>query len=141
MRTLSIFKEVQQLIGHIAALLGFLFKFAERTHPFFCLLKKQTNFEWTEEYERAFQDLKKILIEPLVLSKLRNGEPLYMYLSVTEKSISLVLVKGDQKQQKPVYYVSKALQRAKVRYPKIEKLAFTLVVTAQRLRPYFQGIT
>ncbi|XP_034218921.1 uncharacterized protein K02A2.6-like [Prunus dulcis] len=41
----------------------------------------------------------------------------------------------------PVHYVSKALQDAEVRYPDIEKLAFALVVSARRLRPYFQAHT
>ena len=35
--------------------------------------------------------------------------------------------------------MNKALQGAKVRYQKIEKLAFSLVVTIQRLQPYFQS--
>ena len=74
-----------------------------------------------EECERAFQDLKKFLVEPPMLSKPRNEEPLYIYLSVTVKAISLILVREEEKQQKLVYYVSKALQGAKVRYQKIEK--------------------
>ena len=46
-----------------------------------------------EECERAFQDLKKILVKPSVLSKPRDGELLYIYLSVTKKAISLVLIR------------------------------------------------
>ena len=74
-----------------------------------------------------------------MLSKPRDGEPFYIYLSVTKKAISSVLVREEQKQQKSVYYISKALQGAEVRYQNIEKLAFTLVIHARRLRPYFQG--
>ncbi|KAI5317310.1 hypothetical protein L3X38_037017 [Prunus dulcis] len=40
-----------------------------------------------------------------------------------------------------MHYVSKALQDAEVRYSDIEKLAFALVVSARRLRPYFQAHT
>ena len=50
-----------------------------------------------EEYKRAFQDLKKFLVEPPVLSKPRNRQPLYVYLLVTEKAISSVLIREDQK--------------------------------------------
>ena len=74
-----------------------------------------------------------------MLSKSRDGEPIYIYLSVSEKAISSVLVKEEEKQQKPVYYVSKALQGAEVRYQKIEKLALTLVISVRKLGPYFQG--
>ena len=46
-----------------------------------------------EGYERAFQDLEKFLVELPVLSKTRNGEPIYVYLSVIEKAISSILVR------------------------------------------------
>ena len=90
-----------------------------------------------DEYERAFQDPKWFLVEPLVLIKPRNREPLYIYLSATEKAISSVLVREKERQQKLVYYVSRALQWAEVSYQKIEKLAFALVASARRLQPYF----
>ncbi len=41
--------------------------------------------------------------------------------------------------QLPVYYTSKAFQGAEERYPAMEKLALALVVTARKLRPYFQA--
>jgi hypothetical protein len=34
------------------------------------------------------------------------------------------------------YFISKALHGAEERYPQIEKLAFALVISARRLRPY-----
>ncbi|CAL2247504.1 unnamed protein product [Prunus armeniaca] len=40
-----------------------------------------------------------------------------------------------------MHYVSKASQDADVRYPDIEKLVFALVVSARRLRSYFQAHT
>ena len=108
MRSPSTLKEVLQLTGYIATS-KFLAKLAERAHSFFCLLKKQVNFEWKKEYEKAFQDLKRFLMEAPMLSKPRDGELLYIYLLVTEKAISSILVREKKKQQRPVYYVNKAL--------------------------------
>ncbi|XP_072084610.1 uncharacterized protein [Arachis hypogaea] len=45
------------------------------------------------------------------------------------------------KTQRPVYFVSRILQPAETRYPKIEQLALALVTTARRLRQYFQSHT
>ncbi|KAI5327825.1 hypothetical protein L3X38_027221 [Prunus dulcis] len=56
-------------------------------------------------------------------------------------AVSLVLIRSKDNAEHPVHYVSKALQDAEVRYPDIEKLAFALVVSARRLRPYFQAHT
>jgi len=49
------------------------------------------------------------------------------------------MVIEDAEVQKPIYFKSKALHEAEERYPRIEKFAFALVITARRLRPYFQA--
>lgn len=41
--------------------------------------------------------------------------------------------------QKPIYFVSKALQGPELNSPVLEKLALALVHTARRLRQYFQA--
>ena len=43
--------------------------------------------------------------------------------------------------QKPIYYTSRALWGTEERYPPMEKLAFALVTTARKLKPYFQAHT
>ena len=40
-----------------------------------------------------------------------------------------------------MYYSSKILQDAEIRYTKLEKLIFALVVTAKMFRPYYQAYT
>lgn len=42
--------------------------------------------------------------------------------------------------QQPVYYVSYSLRDAETRYPNLEKLTYSFVVTSRKLRQYFQGI-
>ncbi|XP_057758495.1 uncharacterized protein LOC130979143 [Arachis stenosperma] len=44
-----------------------------------------------------------------------------------------------EKKQLPIYFTSKTLQNAELRYPSIKKLALALVFSARRLRPYFQS--
>ena len=53
--------------------------------------------------------------------------------------MSSVLVQDREGEQKPVYFVSRTLQEAEVRYQMIEKVAFALVMTARRMRAYFQS--
>ena len=47
-------KEVQVLIGMLAALNRFISKFADCCSPFYQLLKKWKGFQWSEECEKAF---------------------------------------------------------------------------------------
>ena len=48
-------------------------------------------------------------------------------------------IREDRSRQLPIYYVSKALLDAETRYSHLEKLALALIVTARKLRPYFQA--
>ena len=132
-------KEVQQLIGRLAALTRFLPKSAEKALPFFKLLKKETQGGWNRECEAAFKEIKQCLATPPVLTKLKPEETLFVYLSVGEEAVSAALVRDTEAKQKPIYFVGKALQSSELRYQKIEKVAFALLITARRLRPYFQG--
>ena len=54
-------KEVQVLTGMLAALNRFISKFADRCRPFYQLLRRWKGFQWDEECEKAFQDLKEYL--------------------------------------------------------------------------------
>ncbi|XP_074310469.1 uncharacterized protein LOC141646491 [Silene latifolia] len=74
---------------------------------FYDILRKSQKFEWTADHEQAFRDLKHYLSNPPLLSKPEPGEPLFLYLAVTEVAVSAVLVREQDKEQKPVYYVSK----------------------------------
>ena len=61
-------KEVQMLIGMLAALNRFISKFADRCRPFYQLLKKWKGFQWEEECDKAFRDLKEYLAKAPMLT-------------------------------------------------------------------------
>ncbi|GJV83709.1 reverse transcriptase domain-containing protein [Tanacetum coccineum] len=96
---------------------------------------------WTQEAELAFQELKRHLQSLPALTVLTPGETLILYLAVSHETISSVLMTKRENVQKPIYFVSKALQGLEVNFPLLEKLAITLVHTARRLRRYFQAHT
>ena len=61
-------KEVQVLTGMLAALNRFISKFADRCRPFYQLLKKWKGFQWEEECDKAFRDLKEYLAKAPMLT-------------------------------------------------------------------------
>ena len=65
----------------------------------FKLLKGNKTFEWDEKCKYAFQDLKKFLMTPLLLTKPINDEPLLLYLSVSNTAVRVALVREDGKTQ------------------------------------------
>ncbi|GKV19153.1 hypothetical protein SLEP1_g29446 [Rubroshorea leprosula] len=99
-----IVKDVQCLTGRVAALHRFIARSADRCLPFFKALREHKNFQWTDEYQRAFDKLKQYLASAPLLSKPMEGESLYMYLGVIEKAVSSVLLREENKNQKPICY-------------------------------------
>nr|XP_018627225.1 uncharacterized protein LOC108945632 [Nicotiana tomentosiformis] len=108
-------KEVQRLTGKVAALGRFISKSSEKCFKLFSILKKQNQFEWTDECQQALKDLKSYLSKPPLLSKSRDRERLLVYLVVSDVAISMVLVRIDKDKQSPIYYVSKSLLDAETR--------------------------
>ena len=90
-----------------------------------------------DECQKAFEDLKAYLTTTPLLSPSKPSEELYLYLAVSPHVVSFALVGEEGKAHKPVYYTSNALRGTEGWYPPIEKLAFSLVTTARKLRPYF----
>ena len=132
-------KEVQSHNGKVAALNRFVSRATDKCLPFFCTLKK--SFEWMAKCQHAFEDLKAYLSSPPLLSPSKDGEKLFLYLASFLVSVSAALVREEDRVQKPIYYTSKALRGAEERYPPMEKLAFALVITARKLKLYFQAHT
>ena len=128
-------KAMQSLNGKVVALNRFISKATDKCLPFFRVLRK--SFEWTDECQKAFEDLKKYLSSPPLLSPSRPGEELYLYIAVSQAAVSVALVREEGGSQRPIYFISRAFWGVEERYPRIEKLAFALVTAAQKLKPYF----
>jgi len=125
----------------MAALSRFVFAGGEKGHPYFQCLKRNSRFTWTDECEAAFLKLKEYLATPPVLCKPRARVPLRLYFAVTEWVISSVLVQEQDQVQRPIYFVSKALQGPESRYQSLEKAALAVVFSSRRLRHYFHSFT
>ncbi|XP_042432601.1 uncharacterized protein LOC122019170 [Zingiber officinale] len=84
-------KEVQHLTGRITDLSRFISKTADRSMPFFKILRRTTKFQWDKECDRAFESLKVYINSLPVLAKPTIGEPLRIYLSSTEHAVGSAL--------------------------------------------------
>ena len=101
-------KEVQKLTGRIAALNRFISRVTDKCLPFFKTLKQA--FAWTDECEATFQEIKRYLSSPPLLSPSKEGKDLYLYLAVLASAVSAALIREEGKKQLPVYYINQALQ-------------------------------
>ena len=88
-------KEVQSLNGKFAVLNRFVSRATDKCLPFFRMLKK--SFEWTDECQQAFEELKAYLSAPPLLSPSQPGEELFLYLAVSLAAISAALIREEEK--------------------------------------------
>ncbi|GKD32251.1 reverse transcriptase domain-containing protein [Tanacetum coccineum] len=137
-------KDVQKLNEKLASLNRFLSKSAEKSLPFFKTLKKCTkksDFQWTQEAEAAFKQMKKLIAELPMLTAPKEKEELIIYLAAAKEAISAVLMTERGGKQIPVYFVSRTLRGPEINYNPMEKLVLALLSASRRLKRYFQAHT
>ncbi|KAK1663298.1 hypothetical protein QYE76_051457 [Lolium multiflorum] len=121
MRKPTKLKEIQQLTGRVAALSRFVARLGEKALPFYALIKQGDKFQWNEEADRAFEDLKRTISTPPILVAPKEREPLLLYIAATPQVVSTVLVVEREEEgklhgvQRPVYFVSEVLSPSKQR--------------------------
>ena len=103
-------KGIQQLTGWMAALGRFIFCFTYRLKPFFITLKRSIRVDWNEECDQAFMAIKQYLTKPPILASLGASDTLYLYLVVSEVSVSVALFTEDKnRKQRQIFFIRKSL--------------------------------
>ena len=75
------------------------------------------------------------------MSRPEVDKVLFAYTAMASHAVSLVLIRIDNSVQKLVYYVSKSLYEAEVRYLPLEKAILAVVHATRKLPHYFQSHT
>ena len=101
------------MIGCLALLNRFISRSAEKSLPFFKVLKGTENFHWGTEQDKAFEDLKKYLENLAVMTSPSPGAELLLYIATSSSAVSAALVEErtveSTLKQLPIYFVSEAL--------------------------------
>ena len=109
------------MLGTVNYLGKFIPNMASVTEPIRVLLRKDIEFQWSHEQDKAFQDIKSVWTE--------NGGPVLKFFDVEKSSVTIscnALPTGLggvlQKDNCPVaYYASRSLTEAELRHAEIEK--------------------
>jgi hypothetical protein len=147
MKPLQSRKEVQRLTGRITALNRFMAKLAEQSLPFFKVLRGSDDFEWGIEQQEGFDALKGHIQKFPTLSSPQPDKPLILYVSATYMIVSRSLIqerdisKEGRKlsHQVPIYFICESLVGSKKYYSEMEKICYAIVMSARKLRHYFEA--
>ena len=84
-------KQLQSLQGKLQAIRRFIAQLFDKCKPFTKLLKKGVEYHWDKEQQDAFDEIKRYLLSPLILSPPRKGIPFLLYISTTETTLGMML--------------------------------------------------
>ena len=125
-------------------MIGFYRKFCKNfSHvaaPLTELLKKQVKFEWTEKCQRAFEQVKEILMNAPVLLAPNFEAPFKLYCDASDVGVGAVLSQvGPDGVEHPVSFYSKKLNGAQRNYATVEKEALSLKLALEQYEIYLSG--
>src|SRR4051812_37993624 len=136
--------DVQKFTGCLASISRFIGRLGEKALPLYQLMKKTNFFEWNHKADKAFLQLKRMLVTPPVLAAPTPKEPMLLYIAATSRVVSTVIVVERKEEgkallvQRPVYYLSEVLSTSKQNYPHYQKMCYGVHFAAKKLKPYFQ---
>ena len=97
--------------------------------------KSESEFQWTDKCQRAFERLKSELVSKPVVQPYSLKKEVTITTDASEKAIGGVLSQEGH----PVIYVSKTLSQAEQRYSNIEREALAIVFVVKRLKQFLLG--
>ena len=80
-------RDVQKFTGCLASLNRFISWLGEKALPLYRLMKKSTHFEWNDQADQAFHELKKMLTTPPVLAAPTKSPCSFTLLRLAEWSV------------------------------------------------------
>ena len=109
-------KHVRSFLGLANYYRKFVKDYAKKAAPLNQLLKKQVAFVWSDECEAAFQDLKKGLIQPPILSYPDFSQEFILITDASSKAISYILGQNIDGKENVIAYGGRALRKSELNY-------------------------
>src|SRR3954470_10330760 len=91
--------------------------------------------------QKAFDNIKKYLLNPPVLRAPKSGTSFRLYIAAQDKVIGAVLTQEDGGKEHIIAYLSRRLIDAETLYGFIEKLCLSLYYACTKFRPYLFSST
>jgi len=133
-------RNVRQFIGFCNFYRKFIHNYSAISQPLNALLRKTTNFKWTEEAQKAFKELRKQFLQQPVLQMVDQDKPFELECDASAFATGAVLLQRDSNGDKhPVAYFSKALNPAERNYHVSDQELLAIIRALKEWRHYLEG--
>ena len=132
-------KTVRQFLGHASFYGRFIQDFSKIAKPLYKLLEKDAKFEWDEECQQRFKELKVYLTTASIVRAPNWQLPFEVMCDASDLAVGALL--GQRAEGKPyvVYYASKTLNEALRNYTTTEKELLAVVYVLDKFCTYLIG--
>ena len=101
------FRSFPSVTPKINFLRWFILDFARFTLPINKLLRKDANFEWSQQAKEAFNEIKEWIAKALVLAGANFDKDFLIYSYSSEEAYTAMLMqKDDEHNEKPIAFLS-----------------------------------
>lgn len=129
-------KEVRSFLGHDGYCRHFIEDFSKIASPLFLLLCKDSKFDWDDDCQASFEELKKRLSATPILRGLDWSLPFHISTNSLDTTIGVVLGKHEEKKPYAIYFITKNISLAELNYIVIEKQFLALLYVINKLCHY-----
>jgi len=142
MQPLKNLRELRELQGRQAYIHRFILNLSEWSQSFTKLMKKDVSFIWDDACQQAFEEIKRYLMHPPLLTASMSGKPFLIYIRAMDHYLGVLLVQNnDQGHEQAIYYLSRTIIGVEHWYNPIKKECLALVFTIQKTWHYLVGHT
>jgi hypothetical protein len=131
-------KQLKSFLGMASYYRKFIPNFSRVAAPLHTLLKKDANFEWADNQERAFQNLKTKLTSKPILQYPDFAKEFILTTDASNEG-GAILSQGHIGKDLPIAYASRNLNKAEQSYSTSEKELLAIVWGIKHFRPYLYG--
>uniref|UniRef100_A0A8C9DWT4 Uncharacterized protein n=2 Tax=Phocoena sinus TaxID=42100 RepID=A0A8C9DWT4_PHOSS len=110
-------RQVREFLGSAGFCRLWIPKFAEMAKPLYLATKEQTPFEWTEEAEQSFQQIKTALLSAPALGLPDVSKPFHLFVDENKGIAKAVLTQPLGPWTRPIAYLSKKLDPVAAGWP------------------------
>jgi hypothetical protein len=127
--------EVRSLLGTLNYVAKFIPDFATVCEPIRRLMRKDAEWEWSEDQQKSFQSLKNKLTDSKVMSYYSPEKKTEIVVDASPVGLGAILTQEDN----VVCYASRALTDTESRYSQMEREALAIVWACEHFDMYVRG--
>jgi hypothetical protein len=131
--------EVRQFLGLAGYYRKFVKGFSEIAQPLTRLTGSTVQFQWEEREERSFSELKRVLVEEVVLALPDSTKPFVINTDASEHALGAVLQQDQGDGLRPIGFMSKMISGSQKNYPVHELEMLAIVEACEHWRHLIRG--